>query len=188
MPVFPWRAPQAKHYGLLAEFDEIGVLARACEQVRDRNYTRWDSHTPYPVHGLPAAMGLKPTPVPWFVLIVGLGGAAAGFLLQTWTHLSGYPLVISGKPLFSWPAYVPITFELGVLGGAAAAVVAALGLSRLPMHHHPLFNSERFEASSDDRYFISIESADPQFDPQETAALLTRLGAINVELLENEPS
>jgi hypothetical protein len=174
-------------FGVLAEFESPADLFAACERVRDAGYTRWDAHSPFPVHGLDGAMGMARSKLPWIVLVLGLGGAAAGFALQTWVHLFAYPLTISGKPLFAWPAYVPITFELGVLGGALAAVFGMLGLNQLPRHHHPLFDSPRFARCSDDAFFISIEAADPLFDPQATSRLLLGLRASHVALVEDRP-
>lgn len=171
-------------WGLLAEFTTPARLASACRGVRDAGFTRWDAHTPFPVHGLEAAMGVRRSPVGWFVLVMGLSGAAGGMLLQWWVATTAYPLVISGKPLFSWPAFVPIMFECGVIGGAAGAVLGFLLLSRLPRPFHPLFYSERFERVSDDRFFISVEAADPRFDRARTEALLSELGADHVEAIE----
>ena len=184
LPVAP---PQGgtPHYGALARFENPGSLLRACERVRDTGYTRWDAHTPFPVHGLDRAMGLKPSMLPWIVLVLGLGGAAGAMTLQWWVSAVAYPLVISGKPLFSWQAFVPVTFEVGVLMAAIGAVAGMLGLNKLPMHHHPLFGSEQFERASDDGFFISIESRDPRFDAQETLKFLESLGAAHVELVES---
>jgi len=172
-------------YGFLAEFKTPAELYAACERVRDAGYTRWDAHSPFPVHGLDGAMGLRRSRLPWIVLVFALGGAATGLLLQTWVHSKAYPLTISGKPYFAWPAYVPITFELGVLGGALAAVFGMFGLNQLPRHNHPLFESERFARFSDDAFFISIEAADPRFDAKATAQMLQGVGASNVELVED---
>jgi hypothetical protein len=177
--------PSGPHYGVLAEFATAADVYHACERVRDAGYTRWDAHTPFPVHGLDKAMGLKRSPLPWIVLVMGLTGAGLGFLLQWWVHAKAYPLVIGGKPYVAWPAYIPVTFELGVLFAAAGAVFGMLGLNRLPMHHHPLFKSKIFERVSDDTFFISIESWDPQFDASATRKLLESLGARSVELLES---
>jgi hypothetical protein len=135
------------------------------------------------VHGLDKAMGLKRSLLPWIVLVMALGGAAAGFALQTWVHSLEYPAVISGKPFFAWPAYIPVTFELGVLGGALGAVFGMLHLNRLPRHHHPLFSAAAFERASDDRFFISIEALDPRFDTNGTPDLLRRAGAARLEWL-----
>jgi len=173
-------------YGVLAQFDSPAALLAAAEGVRDAGYTHWDAHTPYPVHGLERAMGLRSSPVGWFVLVLGLSGAAGGMLLQWWVSTLAYPLVISGKPLFSWPAFVPIMFECGVLGGALGAVLGFLFLARLPRHHHPLFNSERFERVTDDAFFLSVEAADPRFAGEATAGLLARLGARHVEAIRDD--
>jgi len=174
-------------FGVLAEFATPADLYRACERVRDAGYTRWDAHTPFPVHGLEGAMGMRRSKLPWIILVMALGGAATGFLLQTWVHSMAYPLTISGKPHFAWPAYVPITFELGVLGGALAAVFGMFGLNQLPRHHHPLFESARFARFSDDAFFISIESIDPIFDAATTSKLLQGAGASHVEIVEDLP-
>ena len=174
-------------FGVLAEFATPADLYRACERVRDAGYTRWDAHSPFPVHGLEGAMGMKRSKLPWIILVMALGGAATGFLLQTWVHNMAYPLTISGKPHFAWPAYVPITFELGVLGGALAAVFGMFGLNQLPRHHHPLFESARFARFSDDAFFISIESIDPMFDAAVASKLLQGAGASHVEIVEDLP-
>jgi hypothetical protein len=172
-------------YGALAEFKTPADLYVACERVRDAGYTRWDAHSPFPVHGLDGAMGIRRSKLPWIVLVLALGGAATGFALQTWVHMSAYPLTISGKPFFAWPAFVPITFELGVLGGALGAVFGMFGLNQLPRHNHPLFESARFARFSDDAFFISIEAADPKFDSNQTTRLLAGVGASHVELVED---
>ena len=178
------RLPKGPYFGILGEFATPADLQHACERVRDAGFTRWDAHSPFPVHGLEKAMGLRRSQLPWIVLGMGLLGAALGFILQWWVHTTAYPLVISGKPFFTWPAFIPITFECAVLFGALGAVFGMLGLNRLPMHHHPLFQSKVFERVTDDAFFISIESWDPRFDPSATGKLLESLGARNVELLE----
>jgi hypothetical protein len=169
--------------GLLGEFDSPGALFHACEQLRDAGFRRWDAHSPFPVHGLERAMGLGRSRLPWIILVTALGGAAGGFALQAWVHSLAYPLVISGKPFFAWQAYVPVTFELSVLGGALGAVVGMLALNRLPMHHHPVFDSTAFERASDDRFFVSIEADDPRFDASATPELLRRANATRLEWL-----
>lgn len=182
---FVARLPPGPHFGIVAEFATPADLYRACERVRDAGFTRWDAHTPFPVHGLEQAMGLRRSPLPWIVLVMGLTGATLGFALQWWVHSAAYPLVISGKPYVAWPAYIPITFELGVLFAALGAVFGMLGLNRLPMHYHPLFRSKVFERVTDDAFFISIESWDPRFDASATRTLLESLSARHVELLES---
>jgi hypothetical protein len=174
-----------EHYGFLARFAGPRELYQACERVRDAGYRKWDAHTPFPVHGLERAMGLRASRLPWIVLVGGLSGATGGMLLQWWVSVHGYPLVISGKPLFSWPAFVPVTFELGVLCAAIGAVFGMLGLNQLPMLFHPLFHSKQFERVSDDGFFISIEAWDPKFDTKKTGEFLHDIGAEQVELIDH---
>lgn len=173
-----------KHWGVLAEYPNPQVLYHACEQVRDAGFKKWDAHTPFPVHGLDKAMGLPLSFLPWIVLVIGLSGTATAVGLQYWVHSVEYPLVISGKPYFALPAYVPIIFELSVLFSAFAAVFGMLGINKLPMWNHPLFTSKRFEAVTDDKFFISIESTDPNFDQDRTFAFLKETGASHVEYVE----
>ncbi|PYQ64127.1 MAG: DUF3341 domain-containing protein [Acidobacteria bacterium] len=182
--------PPGEVFGALAEFATPAELYHACEGVRDAGYTRWDAHTPFPIHGLERAMGLRASRLPWVVLVTAVLGAVSGIGLQGWVSTIAYPLVISGKPFFSWPAFIPITFELGVLGGAFGAVLGMLAFNQLPTLHHPLFASQRFERASDDGFFISIESWDPRFDAGRTVDLLRRLGAQEVELVasSSEPA
>lgn len=173
-------------WGLLAEFSGPETLAQAARGVREAEIRAFDVHTPYPVHGMDDAVGTPRSRIPLFVLVLGLGGAAAGMLLQWWVSAVAYPLVISDKPFFSWPAFVPITFELGVLGGAMGALIGLLHLARLPRHHHPLFAMRSFERVTDDGFFLSVEASDPRFDVDATADLLRRLGARNVESVPAE--
>lgn len=172
-------------FGLLAEFDTPRDLYHACEKVRDEGFSRWDAHTPFPVHGLDGAMGLKSSIMPWIVLVCGLAGATGGFLMQTWVHNEAYPLIISAKPLWAWQAYIPVTFECGVLLASFGAVFGMFHVNRLPTFYHPLFNSDRFAAVTDDKFFISIEAADPQYDEARTRSLLEEAGAKHIEVLEN---
>ena len=133
MPLLMPQLPKGPHFGILAEFSTPTDLYYACERVRDEGFTRWDAHTPFPVHGLEKAMGLRRSPLPWIVLGAGLTGAALGFLLQWWVHDRAYPLVISGKPYFAWPAMIPVTFELGVLfAECEEASDGLVQLGRLP--------------------------------------------------------
>ncbi len=171
-------------YGALAEFPTPAALTLACRRMRDEGFRHWDAHSPFPIHGLEKAMGLKRSIVPLFVLVLGLAGAGAGMLLQWWVSVEAYPLVVSGKPLFSWQAFVPIMFECGVLGGALGALGGFLALARLPRHHHPLFDSAAFERMSDDAFFVSVEARDERFDRQRTLDLLADLGATRVELVQ----
>jgi len=176
--------PEPRHWGLLAEFASAATLFTACERVRDAGYSAWDAHSPFPVHGLERAMGLRASRLPFIVLAAALLGLGGAFALQSWVHAVDYPLVISGKPFWSWQAFVPVTFEVTILLGALGAVLGMLHLNRLPRHHHPLFRSKRFERFSDDRFFISVEAADPRFDLDATRRLLERAGAAHVEVVE----
>ena len=174
-----------KLFGALAEFGNPHALYEACEKVRDAGFEKWDAHTPYPVHGLDKAMGMGPSKLAWICLICGLSGAFGGFMLQVWVSTVAYPMIIAGQPYLSWQAFVPVTFELGVISCALGAVIGMLALNRLPRHHHPLFNSVRFEAATDDKFFISIEAEDAKFGESETTSFLKSIGADHVELVHD---
>lgn len=169
--------------GVLAEFETPGDLVRAAEQVRDAGYRRWDAHTPFPIHGLDGAMGIKDTALGWIVFGGGLLGCLTGVLMQWWMNAIDYPFVISGKPLWSLPANIPIIFELTILFSALSAFFGMLILNQLPMHHHWAFFNPRFERVTSDRYFITIEASDPSFDIVESCALLDSAGSINTETI-----
>ncbi len=170
---------------VLAQFKTTKALYHACERVRDEGYVKFDAHSPFPIHGLDRAMGLKPSKVPWIVLILGLLGAAGGMGMQLWMNGVDYPMIFSAKPYFSWQAYVPITFELGVLFGSAGAVFGMLGLNQLPRLNHPVFNSKAFSThAADDGFFLSIETKDANYDEVRTSKLLEGLGALQVEHLK----
>lgn len=171
-------------HGLLVEFADVDAFVPAVQRVRQAGYRRWDAHSPFPVHGMDDAMGIRGTRLPWLVLGGGLTGCAAGLLLQWWMNAHDYPLVISGKPLFGLPAAIPVTFELTVLLSAAAAVLGMLVLNRLPAWHHPLLASRRFRRATSDRFFIVIEAGDPLFDRSRTEAFLASLGGAAVEAVE----
>ncbi len=173
-------------YGLLVEFDKVDELLVAARTVRDAGYTRWDAHTPFVIHGLDAAMGVKKTILPHLVFAGGLTGTVAGILLQWWTNAVDYPFLISGKPMFSLPANIPIAFETTILFAAITALVGMLALNGLPQLHHPLFRNRSFKRATDDRFFITIEAADPQFDPDTTRKLLESIGSGRVEEIEDE--
>jgi mono/diheme cytochrome c family protein len=169
--------------GLLAEFDGPDSLKSAAARVRDAGFRRWDVHSPYPIHGMERAMGVRPTRLPWIVLAAGLTGAAVALLLQGWTNAVDYPLNVSGKPLFSLPAFIPITFELTVLLAALAAFGGALVFNLLPQFWHPAFGSERFKRVTRDAFFITIDAADEKFDEAACQSLLREAGATAVETL-----
>jgi hypothetical protein len=170
----------------LAEFDTPDSIIHAAESVRDAGYEKWDVHTPYPVHGMDKAMGLTDSPLGWIVLLCGLTGVTAAVTMIQWMNGFDYPLVIGGKPPNAIPSMVPIMFELTVLLSAFGTVFGMFGLNELPKHHHPVFNSDRFDQSSHDKFFISIEVEDRKFDTKKTKELLESAHATYVELVEEE--
>jgi hypothetical protein len=170
--------------GFLVEFTTADALMHACEKVRDAGFTKWDAHTPFPVHGLDRAMGVKPTVLPWLIFVCGFAGAAAGLGLQWWTNAVNYQFVISGKPFWSIPANIPVTFELTVLFSAFGAFFGMLAFNELPRFHHPVFTSERFRRVTTDRFFVCVDAADPRFDAQKTPSFLASLGGGAPEKLE----
>lgn len=172
-------------YGYLVAFDKVDFLLAGARAVRDAGYTRWDTHTPFVIHGLDAAMGVKKTILPYIVFLGGLTGTTAGILLQWWTNAVDYPFLISGKPLFSLPANIPVAFETTILFAAISALVGMLALNGLPQLYHPLFTNRAFKRATDDTFFISIEAADPLFDRIETRRLLEGVAGGRVEEIED---
>jgi hypothetical protein len=170
----------------LAEYETPADVMHAAEKVRDAGYEKWDVHTPFPVHGMDRAMGMRDSAVGWIVLVMGLTGCASAFLLMWWANGIDYPLIIGGKPGFSIPSMIPVMFELTILLSAFGAVFGMLGLNQLPKHHHPVFYSDRFDRCSDDRFFISIEASDPAFDLENTRALLESTHPSHIELIQEE--
>ena len=189
-------SPRRKLYGLIAEFESTGQILKAAEQVRESGYKWWDCCTPFPVHGLDKAMGIRPTILPIAVFFVGLAGTATAFCLQSFTNstdwsiwallwVTGYPFLVSGKPLLSLPAFIPVMFELTVLFAALGSFGMMFGFNGLPRLHHPLFRSRRFRRVTDDRFFIVIEARDPRFFRSRTQAFLESLDPITVEAVED---
>ncbi len=172
-----------KTFALLAEFKNPGDLLKAAEKVRDQGYREWDTHSPFPIHGMDKAMGLSRSKLGWLVMACGMSGMAGAFLLQWWVAVKAYPLVISGKPFNSYPAFVPITFEGGILFSAFAAVFGMLAFNGLPKLYHGLFHSKNFGRFSDDAFFISIEAKDPQFNEELTGSFLEEIGSKSVEVV-----
>ena len=170
-------------YGLLARFESPEDLMKAAVKVRDKGFQKFDCHTPYPVHGMDEAMGLKRSILGYIVGVGAVGGASVGMLLQWYVSTVDYPIVISGKPLFSWQAYMIITFVLMVLGGALSSLLGMFHLNRMPTFHHPLFNSKIFEKATDDYFFISIECEDPLFDEIKTVEFLSSIGGKDIEVV-----
>lgn len=168
-------------HGVVAEYGTPQELMAAAEQVRDAGYTQWDCLTPFAVHGLDEAMGVKPTILPWLTLGAGLSGTTIAFLLQTWTNGVDYPYIISGKPLISLPASIPIMFELTVLLAAFTTFLGMLALNVLPQLFHPLLRRARAAGFTDDKFGIVIEASDKRFNREQVELLLKKSGAGMVE-------
>ena len=168
-------------YALLAEFDTTADILHAASQVRDAGYRNWDVFTPFPVHGMDEAMGLRKSPVGWFTFIGGMTGFTCGMLMIWWMNAYDYPIMVGGKPLFSPIFAFPVSYELTILLGAFGSLGGMLILNRLPRLHHPLFNSERFNRVTNDRFFIAIEAKDPKFNDLETRKLLESVGSRHIE-------
>ncbi len=173
-------------YGVLAQFANPAELIHGAEKVRDAGFKKFDCHSPFPIHGMDEAMGLKRSVLGYIVFVFGLLGAAGGFALQAWVHTKAYPLTYSGKPYFSWQAFIIITFGLMVLAGALSSVLGLFHLSKLPRFWDSLFYSDQFKKFSDDGFFISIESKDPNFDADKTINFLESIGGTNVEIIKGE--
>lgn len=173
-------------YGLIAQYDDVTSLVRACETVRDAGYSKWDSYSPFPVHGIDPAMGIRPTKLPLLIFTMGITGTCVAILMQWWMNAHDYQFIISGKPMWSVPANIPVAFELTVLFAALTAIFATLARNGLPRFHHPLFQSERFARATDDKFFIGIEAKDGHYDGDKTRALLESTGAVAVDAITDD--
>jgi len=171
-------------YGVIAEFESPGELVAAVRQAREAGYRRLDAYTPYPIHELTEALALPRTKLPMIVFAGGALGFAAALFMQWFASAVHYPMNIGGRPLASWPSFIPITFELTVLFAAFAAVLGMLGLNGLPMPYHPIFNAPRFVLASRDRFFLCIEAKDALFEVEKTSRFLATLGARVVSEVE----
>jgi mono/diheme cytochrome c family protein len=168
-------------FGVLAEFDTPTALVKAARKVRDAGYRRWDTYTPFPIHGIEKDMGITMTKLPWFVIAMALTGMAAGIFFQYWFNAVDYKFIISGKPVWSWPANVPVIFEMTILFSAFGAIGGMMFLNNLPLPSHPLDLKERFRRVSDDKFFLLIEASDSKFDEADTRKLLEATSPVVLE-------
>ena len=182
-------------WGYMASFDSSAAITEAAKRVRDEGYRWWDTHTPFPVHGLDKAMGIKPTILPILVFFGGITGTTLGVILQWFTNASsfdmwtgfwvrGYEFLISGKPMWSWPAFVPVIFELTILLSALGTVGWMLLLNGLPQFYHPTLKHPNFARVTNDRFYVVIEARDPRFSASKTKAFLESLNPIEIDSLE----
>ncbi len=185
--------PRNTLYGVLGEFESADALKVAARKVRDAGYTHFDAFAPYPVPGLSEACGLhlglkgwKHNLVPQLTLLGGIGGGLTGFFFQYWVNVIAYPMNIAGRPLNSWPAFIPVTFELTVLGASSFAVFGMLALNKLPQPHCPLFTVPRFKRATNDAFFLCIEASDKKFNLAEATKFLENVSAKNVTEVHDE--
>ena len=175
----------AQRYGLIAMFETPADIMHAAEAVRDAGYTSWDVITPFPVHGMDRAMGVRRSWVPRFSLAGGLLGLVTGMTLVWWSGAWNFKLSVGGKPLFSPLFAFPISYELTNLFTAFATIIGMFLLNRLPMHYHAVMKQAHYKRATDDRFFVVIEARDPHYDPAGTKALLERVGGREIEELED---
>lgn len=188
-------ADDVKVFGIVAEYDNVTDVMAATQAAYDAGYRKMDVHSPFPIHGIDEALGVKPTILPWIVLFMGLLGMTTGILLTTFTMgawneaelipttLEPYEYLISGKPFNAFAAYIPVIFELTIMFSAYTAVFAMFLLNKLPLLYHPLFNSKNFRRATQDRFFLAIESQDRNFDADQTDAFLKEHKALSTELI-----
>jgi hypothetical protein len=170
----------ADSFGLLAEFVEPDELVEAAARVYGEGYRHFEAYSPMPVEGLPEAVGFARSRMPLVVLVGGIVGCLSGYALQYYLTVIDYPLNVGGRPLHSWPSFVPVIFELTVLFAALSAVLGMLAINGLPRPHHPLFGVRQFDRATQDRFFLCIRRTDPLFHDRTTREFLQRLGAKEV--------
>lgn len=168
-------SPQPPPYGLLAEFEQGESLLAAARAAYAAGYRQMNGYTPFPLDGLFEALRLKPTRLPLLTLIGGIVGGCGAYFMLYYASVISYPINVGGRPLHSWPAFIPITFELAVLGASFAAFFGMLALNGLPHPYHPLFNVPEFKLASRDRFFLCVQARDPLFHPDLTRQFLATL-------------
>lgn len=168
-------------YGMMAEFESPDELVQAAKKTTSAGYRKADAFSPFPIHGLAEALpNATDDRIPWLAFFGGLTGCMLGFGFQYFISVIDYPMNVGGKPLNTWPQFLPITFECTVLCTGLTTFISQWALNGLPRLHHPVFNAPNFDRATQDRFFLCIESADAKYEPNETAAFLQGLGAVNV--------
>jgi hypothetical protein len=167
-------------YGLMAEFDTPSAVVRAARRAYAAGYRKLNGYSPFPIEELSEAIGFHKTILPWLVFAGGVIGGVGGYLLIYFTAVIDYPIMVGGKPIYSWPMYIPITFECTILGAALTAVLSMLLLNGLPQPYHPVFNVPRFALASREKFFLVVEAKDPKYDYAETKGFLESLHAAEV--------
>lgn len=185
--------------GLVAEYDDVTAVLEAAEKVRDAGYRHWDVYSPFPIHGIDAAMGIRPTILPWLVLVAGITGCIFGISMTAWinafdtkmpwptdwVNFQGYQYFISGKPIWSIQANIPVIFECTILFSVLTTVFGMLLMNKLPMLYHPLFKLEMFRRATSDRFFIALDAGDARFTREGAQQLLEGTGATKIEVIED---
>lgn len=172
-------------YGMLAEYATPADLMHAAQKIRDAGFRRWDVFSPFPIHGMNQAMGLKNSKVGWFGFIGGVTGYATGMIMIWWMNAVDYPIAVGGKPMFSPFGAFPPSYELTILFTAFGSIFGMLLLNRLPKLYNPLFKNERFRRATHDGYFMVIETTDPKYSETETRQLLESTGSRHIEIVED---
>lgn len=162
-------------YGLMAEFSGEKEILSATRSAYEYGFRKMDAFTPFPVDGLSQMLGQKNSVVPMIVFLCGLGGGLGGYFMEWYAMAISYPINVGGRPLNSWPMFIPITFEMTILSGALGAIIGMLVLNKLPEPHHPVFDAAHFERASTDKFFLCIEATDPKFDLVSTRRFLETL-------------
>ena len=170
-------------HGAMAEFDTPEDLLEACERAYAAGYRKMDAYAPMPVAGLAEAIGYRKNYVALAVLIAGICGVTGGYFLLWWITVIAYPHNVGGRPLHSWPSYIPITFECMILLASLTALISMLAMNGLPKPYHPVFNVPAFDRASIDKFFLCIESRDPKFRTDDTLEFLRDTGAREVTVV-----
>ena len=175
------------NYAILAEFKDPGALYHAAQDVHGEGYRKFDTYSPFPIHGMDRAMGLGNSKVGFITLGGGLTGLALATWLQWWVGAVKYPIAISGKPYFAFEPSIPVMFEVTVLFSALATVIGMLAMNGLPRPYNPLFYSERFQKTTDDGFFLAVAANDSKFDLEGTRSFLEGIGAVHTEVIKDRP-